>query len=371
MGTMKQILITGGCGFIGRYVTEELLEQGYKVRVLDSLIDQVHGEAAAAVPEGVELVRADVRDKAAVSEALQGIDGVVHLAAEVGVGQSMYEIARYVGGNDLGTAVLLEAMIDLPIKRIVVASSMSVYGEGLYRSEDGTTFGSVRRRSADIKAGRWEPVTADGVALTPAPTDEQKPVDLASIYALTKYAQERAVLIFGEAYGVEAVALRLFNVFGPGQALSNPYTGVLANFASRLINNQPPMIFEDGKQKRDFVHVRDVARAFRLALEQRSAAGHVINVGSGNAYAIADIANMLARAMGVPHLGPDIMNKARSGDIRNCFADISKARELLGFEPRFRLEDSLDEMTEWVRQAQAVDRGAEMRRQLEERGLVS
>ena len=179
------------------------------------------------------------------------------------------------------------------------------------------------------------------------------------------------MLIFGEAYGVDAVALRLFNVFGPGQALSNPYTGVLANFASRLINGQPPMIFEDGRQKRDFVHVLDVARAFRLALEQRSAVGHVINVGSGNAYAIADIATMLAEAMGVPHLAPDIMGKARSGDIRNCFADISKAHELLGFEPRFRLEDTLDELASWVRQAQAVDRGAEMKRQLEERGLVS
>jgi dTDP-L-rhamnose 4-epimerase len=368
---MKHILITGGCGFIGRYVTEELLQQGYSVRILDALIDQVHGDAAAATPDGVELIRGDVRDKALVSEALRGIDGVVHLAAEVGVGQSMYEIARYVGGNDLGTAVLLEAMIDTPISRIVVASSMSVYGEGLYQTSAGETAGPVRRRSADIKSGKWDPVGPDGVALVPAPTDEQKPVDLASIYALTKYAQERAVLIYGEAYGVDAVALRLFNVFGPGQALSNPYTGVLANFASRLINNQPPMIFEDGRQKRDFVHVRDVARAFRLALEQREAAGHVINVGSGNAYAIADIATMLAQAMGVPQLGPDIMNKARSGDIRNCFADISKARELLGFEPQYRLEDSLDELANWVRQAQAVDRGAEMRRQLEERGLVS
>jgi dTDP-L-rhamnose 4-epimerase len=368
---MKQILVTGGCGFIGRYVTEELLEQGYKVRILDSFVDQVHGDVAANVPSGVELIRADVRDKAVVSDALKDIDGVIHLAAEVGVGQSMYEIARYVGGNDLGTAVLLEAMIGTPIKRIVVASSMSVYGEGLYQSQDGTSHGSSRRRPADIKAGRWDLVAEDGSALAPMATDEQKPVDLASIYALTKYVQERAVLIFGEAYGVDAVALRLFNVFGPGQALSNPYTGVLANFASRLINGQPPMIFEDGRQKRDFVHVRDVARAFRLALEQRSAAGHVINVGSGNAYAIADIATMLANAMGVPHLSPDIMGKARSGDIRNCFADISKARELLGFEPRFRLEESLDELADWVRQAQAVDRGAEMKRQLEERGLVS
>ncbi len=368
---MKQILITGGCGFIGRYVTEELLARGYRVRILDSLIDQVHGDAAAATPDEVELIRADVRDKDAVSRALQGIDGVVHLAAEVGVGQSMYEIARYVGGNDLGTAVLLEAMIDTPVSRIVVASSMSVYGEGLYQAEDGTSANAVRRLAADIRAGRWDPVDGDGAPLRPIATDEQKPVDLASIYALTKYAQERAVLIFGEAYNRDAVALRLFNVFGPGQALSNPYTGVLANFASRLINGQRPMIFEDGRQRRDFVHVRDVARAFRLALEQGSAAGHVINVGSGNAYAIADVATMLAAAMDVPELTSEIMGKARSGDIRNCFADISKARDLLGFEPQFRLEDCLGELASWVRQEQAVDRGAEMRQQLEQRGLVS
>ncbi len=368
---MKQILVTGGCGFIGRYVTQELIEHGYNVRILDSLIDQVHGDAAAAVPAGAEVIRADVRDKGAVTEALAGVDGVIHLAAEVGVGQSMYEIARYVGGNDLGTAVLLEAMIGTPIKKVVVASSMSVYGEGLYQNDSGVLSASARRRPSDIKAGNWDPKGANGEHLVPVPTDEHKPVDLASIYALTKYAQERQVLIFGEAYNVDAVALRLFNVFGPGQALSNPYTGVLANFAARLINGQQPTIFEDGRQKRDFVHVRDVARAFRLALEQQSAAGHVINIGSGNAYAIADIATMLAGAMGVPQLGPEIMGKARSGDIRNCFADIGKARELLGFEPQFRLEDTLGEVAEWVREAQAVDRGAEMRRQLEERGLVS
>jgi dTDP-L-rhamnose 4-epimerase len=283
----------------------------------------------------------------------------------------MYEIARYVGGNDLGTAVLLEAMIGTPVKRIVVASSMSVYGEGLYADASGIRFSQVRRKPDLIRSGRWNPLGEDGAELIPIATDEEKPVDLASIYALTKFAQEREVLIYGNAYGVDAVALRLFNVFGPGQALSNPYTGVLANFASRLANGQAPMIFEDGEQQRDFVHVRDVARAFRLALENPQAAGHVINIGSGEAYSIREVAELLARAMGVPNLSPDIMQKARAGDIRNCFADISKARELLGYEPRFRLEHTLDEIVDWVRQVGAVDRGAEMKRQLEERGLVS
>ncbi|WP_117192051.1 NAD-dependent epimerase/dehydratase family protein [Rhizobium terrae] len=368
---MARILVTGGCGFIGRYVTEELLKNGYEVRSLDALIDQVHGDAEAVVPEDMEVIRGDVRDKAIVTKALDGVDGVIHLAAEVGVGQSMYEIARYVGANDLGTAILLETMIGRSVKRIVVASSMSVYGEGRYQTLDGNQLGLVRRWPARIKRGQWDPLSPDGQPLAPVATDEEKPVDLASIYALTKYAQEKQVLIFGEAYGVDAVALRLFNVFGAGQALSNPYTGVLANFASRLANNKPPMIFEDGKQRRDFVHVRDVARAFRLALEKPNAAGHIINIGSGQAYTVEEVAILLAEAMGVPDIAPDIMNKARSGDIRNCFADISKARELLGFEPQFLLENSLAPFAEWVRSAGAVDRGAEMKRQLEERGLVS
>jgi dTDP-L-rhamnose 4-epimerase len=368
---LRKFLITGGCGFIGRYLARELLEQGYEVRVVDSLVEQVHSDSALDVPEGVEFLQGDVRDAELISRALDGVDGVFHLAAEVGVGQSMYEISRYVGGNDLATAVLLETLIKQPVQRLVVASSMSVYGEGLYARTNGERVRNARRQASRVKAGLWNPVDEEGGALTPIATDEEKTVDLASIYALTKYVQERAVLIFGEAYSVDAVALRLFNVFGPGQALSNPYTGVLANFASRLANGQAPMIFEDGEQRRDFVHVRDVARAFRLAMEQPRAPGHVINVGSGQAYTITQVATLLAEAMGVPDIRPDIMGKARSGDIRNCFADISKAHELLGFEPKFRLENTLGELAEWVREVGAVDRGAEMKRQLEERGLVS
>lgn len=369
--SMTRILVTGGCGFIGRHVAEELLNNNYGVRILDALIDQVHADAQAVMPQGAEVVRGDVRDKAVVEKALEGVEGVIHLAAEVGVGQSMYEIARYVGGNDLGTAVLLEAMIGKPIKKIVVASSMSVYGEGRYTTPDGLSLDVARRSPENIRKGEWNPLSPEGRSLVPVATDEGKPVDLASIYALTKYAQEKQVLIFGGAYGVDAVALRLFNVFGAGQALSNPYTGVLANFASRLANRQPPMIFEDGQQKRDFVHVRDVARAFRLALQTPEARGQVINIGSGQAYTIEQVAVLLADAMGVPEITPDIMNKSRSGDIRNCFADISRARAVLGFEPKHWLENSLGPFAEWVRSTGAVDRSAEMKRHLEQRGLVS
>jgi dTDP-L-rhamnose 4-epimerase len=367
-----KILITGGCGFIGRHVAAEFIDAGYTVRVLDSLVDQVHGEQASAMPEGVECIVGDVRDKAYVRRALEGIDKVVHLAAEVGVGQSMYEIARYVGANDLGTAVLLEEMIDRPVDTIVVASSMSVYGEGLYRDANGRIHDRVRRKAATAGPGRWNPLDADGRPLTPVRTDEEKPVDLSSIYALTKYMQERAVVLFGEAYKRRTVALRLFNVFGPGQALSNPYTGVLANFGSRLANGEKPIVFEDGEQRRDFVHVRDVALAFRLALEKAERAdGHTFNVGSGHSYAIGDVAERLAEAMGKPDLKPDVVGKVRSGDIRNCFADTSKATEILGFAPRYLLEHSMPELAAWASGTSSVDRGAEMRRQLERRGLVS
>ncbi|MGV0910245.1 NAD-dependent epimerase/dehydratase family protein [Martelella sp. FOR1707] len=368
---MAKILVTGGSGFIGRHLSHELVNHGYQVKIFDSLIDQVHQGGPVTLDDATELVRADIRDRAALDEALEDVDGVIHLAAEVGVGQSMYEIARYVGANDLGTAVLLEAMIGRNINKLVVASSMSVYGEGRYEDREGRHVSSARRKPRDMAAGDWEVRAEDGEALRPIATDETKPVDLASIYALTKYAQERQALIFGEAYGVETVALRLFNVFGMGQALSNPYTGVLANFASRLATGEAPLIFEDGEQRRDFVHVGDVATAFRLALETPGIGGEVINIGSGRAYRVADVATLLADAMGRPDIRPEILGKVRKGDIRNCFADISKAQSLLGFSPERFLEDGLDEFTAWVRSEAVVDNAAQMRSELESRGLVS
>jgi dTDP-L-rhamnose 4-epimerase len=370
IGMAATYLVTGGAGFIGRRICRELLEQGHRIRVLGSLIPQVHaGQGLDILPE-VELVEGDVRNSSVVARAIKGVDGIFHLAAEVGVGQSMYEIARYVSGNDLGTAVLLEQVAANPVGRLVVASSMSVYGEGLYKDEDGMRHGSVRRAVNAAGAG-WDPEGPKGQSLRPVPTDEAKQPDLASIYALTKYAQEQSCLIIGRAYGIDVVALRLFNVFGPGQALSNPYTGVLANFGSRLLNRQPPLIFEDGLQKRDFVHVGDVARAFRLAMESRSAAGHVINIGSGRAYAILDVARLLAGSMGVAEIDPALLGKARAGDIRHCFADIAKARDLLGFAPTIMLEDGVDELAAWIRSSKALDRGEDAKRQLEARGLVA
>ena len=368
---MTRLLITGGCGFIGRHVARELLDHGYEVRLYDGLIDQVHGGAAPDVPQDAEFVEGDMTDAPRLRRALGGCDGVIHLAAEVGVGQSMYEIARYVGTNDLGTAVLLEALLDHPVERIVIASSMSVYGEGYYTAPDGRVIETGRRDPDAVRAGDWDIHSETGEPLAAIATDERKRPDLASIYALTKFTQERAALIFGDAYGTDTVALRLFNVFGAGQALSNPYTGVLANFASRLAKGERPTVFEDGRQKRDFVHVEDVACAFRLAWEAPAAAGEVFNIGSGRAYTITEVAGLLAHEMGVPHLGPEVLGKARAGDIRNCFADISKAGDTLGFEPRHRLERSLGPFVEWVSGEVVEDRNADMRRELEARRLVS
>jgi dTDP-L-rhamnose 4-epimerase len=367
----RSVLVTGGMGFIGRHLVRELVANGYEVRVLDSLVEQVHSQGEPTRLPGVHYLIGDLRDLKLCAAALEGVDHVAHLAAEVGVGQSMYEISRYVGGNDLATAVLLEAMIGRKISSMVVASSMSVYGEGRYRDVDGRLHDNVARRRDQLGHGTWDPVDAAGARLEPVPTDEEKPVDLASIYALTKYAQERAAMIFGRAYDVPTVALRLFNVFGAGQALSNPYTGVLANFASRIANGQPPLVFEDGEQQRDFVHVEDVARAFRLALEAPSAAGEVINVGSGRAYSITQVARLLADAMGRPDLEPEILGKIRIGDIRHCFASIERARTLLGFRPQHLLEETLDPFVEWVRRESAVDHSSRMRGELESRGLVA
>ena len=366
------VLVTGGAGFIGRHVTRALLDRGYAVRVVDSLIEQVHhGNGRDPILHEVDFIQGDVRDAELMTLAVRGVDKVVHLAAEVGVGQSMYEIDRYVSVNDHGSAVLFQALIGNPVERVVVASSMSIYGEGLYRSASGRLVeDAVRPAQRSVRSG-WDPAGADGEGLTPVATPEWKRPELASVYAVTKYVQERLTLTVAPAYGMEGVALRLFNVYGPGQALSNPYTGVLAIFASRLLNGERPLVFEDGEQRRDFVHVEDVSRAFILALERAEAAGGVFNIGSGRDVSVSEVGDAVAAAMRKPHLSPEITGQARVGDIRHCFADISAARDRLGFRPRRCFEDSLVELSDWVRRQRAVDRVAQARRELEQRGLVT
>jgi len=369
----EHILITGGAGFIGSHLADELLAHGYRVRVLDNLSPQVHGESARRPeyldPE-VELVVGDVCDPVAVRSALRGIDAVYHFAAAVGVGQSMYEVAQYTRINNLGTAVLLEALIQKPVRRLVVASSMSLYGEGLYRTARGDVRTVGERPLEQLRRGDWEWRDDDGEPLLPVPTPESKAPALASVYALSKLDQERLCLMIGRAYNFSAVALRFFNAYGPRQALSNPYTGVLAIFASRLLNGSPPKIFEDGYQQRDFVSVYDIARACRLALETPGAAGDVFNIASGNAYTVREIAQQVAKVIGKPQIEPEITRKYRVGDIRHCFADIGKAKNVLGYVPEVSLDAGLAELAAWLEGQAAVDRVAEASAELSARGLA-
>jgi dTDP-L-rhamnose 4-epimerase len=369
----RRILITGGAGFIGSHVADLLLASGYNVRILDSLAPQVHGPDArrpAYLPQDAELTVGDIRNRDAVEKALDGVDGVIHLAASVGVGQSMYDIVSYVDVNEAGTAVLLEALSKRPVERLVVASSMSIYGEGLACRPDGEIINPEPRTTEQMRRGQWELLDRN-IPLNPVPTPESKPPSLASVYALNKYAQEQMALIVGQAYGIDTVALRFFNVYGPRQALSNPYTGVLAIFGARLINNRPPLVFEDGSQRRDFVHVRDVAQAVKLAFETTRGIGRVYNVGSGESRSILSLAEDLARIVGKPQIVPHVTGKYRVGDIRHCFADISLSCSELSFAPAVDFEEGLAELAEWLSGQVAEDCVDRATAELERRGLVA
>jgi dTDP-L-rhamnose 4-epimerase len=368
---MRHVLITGGAGFIGSHLADALIARGDRVRVLDSLDPQVHGavDRPAYLHADVELHIGDVRDRAAVDAALTTVDAVVHLAAAVGVGQSMYAVEKYTSVNALGTAVLLEALAARRVQRLVVASSMSVYGEGLYMSGDAALAEACTRSLEDLKRGEWEPRDRQGRRLTPLPTPETKTPSLESVYALGKYDQERLCLLLGRAYHIPTAALRFFNVYGPRQALSNPYTGVLAIFASRLMNGRPPLIFEDGLQQRDFVNVHDVARAIVLSLDTPSVSDTVLNIGSGQALTVREIARCLGAALNID-IEPEITGQYRVGDIRHCFADISRARELLGYHPQVSLDEGLRELTSWLAHQHPEDRVNDAHRELLARGLA-
>ena len=364
----ERVLITGGAGFIGSHLADELLRAGYAVRALDVLVEQVHGDSGSQRPDyldsEIELIPGDIRNPEVVRGALEGVDAVVHLAARVGVGQSMYEQAEYAGANTLGTTVLLDALQEHPVRKLVVASSMSIYGEGAYEP-----VAPQERTREQLERRDWDPRGANGEKLTPVPTPETQEPALASVYAVTKFDQERLCLLYGASYDVPAVSLRLFNTFGPRQALSNPYTGVAAIFSSRILNDKAPVVYEDGHQRRDFVHVADVARAFRLALERDGADGRAVNVGSGDSVTILEVADALAQVLG-KDIAPDLPGIHRAGDTRHCFADITLARELLGFEPEADREEALAELAQWLETQPATDRFDRAAEELAERGLT-
>jgi dTDP-L-rhamnose 4-epimerase len=371
----QPVLVTGGAGFIGSHLVESLLAEGLSVRVLDSLDPQVHGPGATVprlLPKDVEFLHGPVNDGALVERALAGVRSVVHLAAAVGVGQSMYAIAPYVEANAQGTGVLLDRIVNgkFAVERLVVASSMSIYGEGRYRCAACGPVAPPLRPLAQLERRDWEMrCPRCGVAVEPAPTDEDKPLLPTSVYAVTKRDQEELCLCVGRAYGIPSVALRLFNVYGPRQALSNPYTGVAAIFSSRLLNGQAPVVFEDGRQSRDFIHVTDVARAFRLALATPAACDVAVNIGTGRATSVADVGRHLARALGVDR-APEIVGRFREGDIRHCIAAVARASALLGFEAKVPFADGIGDLATWVRSQRAEDRVGQATAELEARGLV-
>jgi dTDP-L-rhamnose 4-epimerase len=371
----KQILITGGAGFVGSHLADGLLQAGHSVRVLDQLTPQVHPMGRPDyLSEDVELLVGDVRDPDLLKQALAGVDVVFHFAATVGVGQSMYEISRYMGVNTQGTAELLQAVLDSQTapEKIIVASSMSIYGEGRYACSGCGSFTNPSVRPVEqLKSGRWEMHCGEcGAVLKPVPTDETKPSEINSMYALSKRDQEELCLIYGRTYGLPVTALRFFNIYGTRQALSNPYTGVAAVFASRMLNGKQPLIFEDGEQMRDFVHVSDIVQANLLAMERPESNGHVINVGCGTPITIQQVAGILACALGKDVL-PVITNKYRAGDIRHCYADITKARTLLGYEPRVTHEEGFRDLAEWLRGQEAEDKADRMLNELSTYGLTA
>jgi dTDP-L-rhamnose 4-epimerase len=369
------VLITGGAGFIGSHLADRLLQEGHAVRALDSLEPQVHSERGrpAYLNAGIELVNADVRDHDAVRRALDGVDAVVHFAAAVGVGQSMYEIEHYTSINAIGAAVVLGEIVERrdAIRKVLVASSMSIYGEGQYRNprtgESGLA--PALRTDAQLAARRWEISADDGTELEPEPTAETKPLRPTSIYAINKRDHEEMTLAIGAAYGIPSVALRFFNVYGPRQALSNPYTGAAAIFASRLLNDRPPLVFEDGNQTRDFIDVRDVVRCCSLALTSDRADGYAVNVGTGRATSVLDVARVISEGLG-KQIEPEIVNQYRAGDIRHCYADPRLAEELLGFRAEVAFGDGMQELLAWLETQEASDSVDAARQALVARGLA-
>jgi dTDP-L-rhamnose 4-epimerase len=370
----KRILVTGGAGFVGSHTVDALVRAGHRVRVFDNLTPQVHPNGwPAYLCAGAEVVHGDMRDLNAVRRAVQGMEVIYHLAAAVGVGQSMYEIARYMESNTQGTANLLQALLDskLQFEKLIQASSMSIYGEGQYCCPAHGEIAASPRAPAQLRARKWElRCPACGGDMMPVATSETKPLQCTSIYALSKKDQEEMTLLFGRTYNVPAVALRYFNIYGTRQSLSNPYTGVAAIFASRLLNGNAPMIFEDGQQQRDFVSVHDVVQANLLAMERNEANGMALNIGSGEAVSIEGVAMALSEAMDV-QVPTEITGRYRAGDIRHCFADISAAGRLLGYEPQFRFGQGVRELVAWLREQAAEDKVQHAAQELSKYGLTA
>jgi dTDP-L-rhamnose 4-epimerase len=372
----ERVLITGGAGFVGSHLTDALLKAGHEVVIYDNLEPQVHGDALARpayLNPDVPLIRGDVRNAEQLEGPVRRSDVVVHLAAMVGVGQSMYQIHRYTDVNTMGAATLLQLLAEDrgKVRKLLVASSMSIYGEGAYDCPKCGVVAPRLRAERQLMARQWETLCPScGAELQPRATNEDKPLFPSSIYAINKRDQEEMFLAFGTAYRLPVVALRFFNIYGSRQALSNPYTGAAAIFCSRMMSGNAPLIYEDGRQLRDFVHVSDVVQACCLAIQRDDADGQVLNVGSGRALSIDQVAGILADELGWRG-GAEIAGRYRAGDIRHCYADISRIQRLLGYKPRVQLEDGVHELVQWVgRQSEIRDDVVAATAELAARGLV-
>jgi dTDP-L-rhamnose 4-epimerase len=370
----KKVLVTGGAGFIGSHTVDALVHLGYEVCIYDNLSPQVH---PAGMPDYVskdaEFLRGDMRDVEALKSAVRGAEVIYHLAAAVGTGQSMYQIADYMAINSQGTANLLQAILGTHSQpeKIILASSMSTYGEGKAWCEGCGEVAPQCRQPENLKAKRWDALCPEcGAAVSPLATDEEKPLQCSSIYALSKKTQEEMALLFGRTYNIPVVSFRYFNVYGTRQALSNPYTGVAAIFASRLMNGNSPVIFEDGLQTRDFVSIHDVVQANLKAMDSSRADGNAINIGSGKPASIRKIAEQLGMALKV-EVPLESADKYRAGDIRHCFADIRRAKEWLGYSPRVSLSEGLTELVEWLQSQTANDHVDDAMARLQGHGLVA
>jgi len=367
------ILVTGGAGLVGSHLADELIRGGHKVLIYDNLESQVHrGKKPDYLNPDAEFIKDDIRNRSSLVKAVKRVDIIFHEAAAVGVGQSMYEVDHYVDVNTRGTALLLDILVNEKnkVKKLIVASSMANYGEGLYKCDRCKLRNTTPRPIDRLQKHIWEKLCPQCHSpMRSMPTAEDKEMTPASIYALTKRDQEEMCLLIGRAYDIPVVALRYFNIYGPRQAISNPYTGVIAIFSSRLLNNQAPIIFEDGLQERDFVHVRDIVGANILAMEKDSADYAAINVGTGKATPIIETANIL-KVLLRKDIKPTIVNKFRKGDVRHCYADTKKAKELLGFVSGVELKDGLKELLEWLQGQRASDNVEIAKKQLEDKGLV-
>jgi len=370
----KKVLVTGGAGFIGSHTVDALIERGDTVRVFDNLNSQVHGPLAEKplyLHEGAEFVQGDMRDRDSLRKAIEGMDIIIHDAAEVGVGQSMYSIDQYISTNVGGTGILWDVLVNVSnnVEKVLVASSMSNYGEGRYVCSEHGKISPKPRPIEQMQAGQWEMLcpTCEQPA-TPIPTDEDKEMHCTSVYAQSKKDQEVYSLMIGEAYKIPTVACRYFNCYGPRQSLNNPYTGAAAIFCSAIKNGKAPLVYEDGHQQRDFIHVKDLVRGKLMLLDSSESNYQVFNIGRGKPGSILEVAKTLIEIFGKP-LTPDVIGKFRNGDIRHCYADTSKI-SALGFEPKLSLKEGLEDLVAWGDQQTAVSRIEDAHQELVAKGLV-